>query len=198
MLQRVGSTQEGNASFSLSGDYYNRELSGRTLAEGSGGDGSVVSQKVPHHPGTFPGWEPFMEPWPCVLSWQQQAAGRLHPPRLKMEVRARHRLDVNVTSVLLGRCDRCGFLAAPPTYAPSALNVPFCSHHLWCQEPCFIFPSCFGSFQSNTTPPRARGWLTTVRRRRSRPPSPQPHRPGWAHLWTPPTLDPVSSVYNLS
>lgn len=31
MLQRVGSTQEGNASFSLSGDYYNRELSGRAL-----------------------------------------------------------------------------------------------------------------------------------------------------------------------
>lgn len=29
VLQRVGSTQEGNASFSLSGDYYNRELSGR-------------------------------------------------------------------------------------------------------------------------------------------------------------------------
>ena len=30
VLQRIGSTQEGNASFSLSGDYYNRELSGRT------------------------------------------------------------------------------------------------------------------------------------------------------------------------
>lgn len=29
MLQRIGSTQEGNASFSLSGDYYNREFSGR-------------------------------------------------------------------------------------------------------------------------------------------------------------------------
>lgn len=28
VLQRIGSTQEGNASFSLSGDYYNRELSG--------------------------------------------------------------------------------------------------------------------------------------------------------------------------
>ncbi|XP_029689291.1 vacuolar protein sorting-associated protein 13D isoform X3 [Takifugu rubripes] len=74
VLQRIGSTQEGNASFSLSGDYYNRE---------------------------FSGWEPFVEPWPCFLSWQQQAAGRLHPPRLKMEVRARHRLDVNITSVLL-------------------------------------------------------------------------------------------------
>lgn len=30
VLQRIGSTQEGNASFSLSGDYYNRELSGRS------------------------------------------------------------------------------------------------------------------------------------------------------------------------
>lgn len=28
VLQRIGSTQEGTASFSLSGDYYNRELSG--------------------------------------------------------------------------------------------------------------------------------------------------------------------------
>nr|XP_046254049.1 vacuolar protein sorting-associated protein 13D isoform X1 [Scatophagus argus]XP_046254050.1 vacuolar protein sorting-associated protein 13D isoform X1 [Scatophagus argus]XP_046254051.1 vacuolar protein sorting-associated protein 13D isoform X1 [Scatophagus argus] len=74
VLQRIGSTQEGNTSFTLSGDYYNRELSG---------------------------WEPFIEPWPCVLSWQQQAAGRLHPPRLKMEIRAKQRLDVNITSVLL-------------------------------------------------------------------------------------------------
>uniref|UniRef100_A0A665WW62 Vacuolar protein sorting 13 homolog D n=1 Tax=Echeneis naucrates TaxID=173247 RepID=A0A665WW62_ECHNA len=74
VLQRIGSTQEGNASFTLSGDYYNRELSG---------------------------WEPFIEPWPCFLSWQQQAAGRLHPPRLKMGIRAKQRLDVNITSVLL-------------------------------------------------------------------------------------------------
>ncbi|KAK0134325.1 Vacuolar protein sorting-associated protein 13D [Merluccius polli] len=74
VLQRIGSSQEGNASFTLSGDYYNRELSG---------------------------WEPFIEPWPCFLTWQQQAAGRLHPPRLKMAVRAKHRLDINITSVLL-------------------------------------------------------------------------------------------------
>ncbi|XP_023192292.1 vacuolar protein sorting-associated protein 13D isoform X1 [Xiphophorus maculatus] len=74
VLQRIGSTQEGNASFTLSGDYYNRELSG---------------------------WEPFIEPWPSALSWQNQAAGRLHPPRLKIDVRAKQRLDVNITSVLL-------------------------------------------------------------------------------------------------
>ncbi|XP_061647829.1 intermembrane lipid transfer protein VPS13D isoform X2 [Phyllopteryx taeniolatus] len=74
VLQRIGSTQEGNASFSLSGDYYNRELSG---------------------------WEPFIEPWPCFLSWQKQEASRLHPARLKMGVRAKQRLDVNITSVLL-------------------------------------------------------------------------------------------------
>ncbi|XP_037336994.2 intermembrane lipid transfer protein VPS13D isoform X1 [Pungitius pungitius] len=74
VLQRIGSTQEGKASFTLSGDYYNRELSG---------------------------WEPFIEPWPCSLSWQQQAAGRLHPPRFKMGVRAKQRLDINITSVLL-------------------------------------------------------------------------------------------------
>ena len=28
VLQRIGSSQEGNASFTLCGDYYNRELSG--------------------------------------------------------------------------------------------------------------------------------------------------------------------------
>lgn len=31
VLQRIGSTQEGNASFTLSGDYYNRELSGNKI-----------------------------------------------------------------------------------------------------------------------------------------------------------------------
>ena len=31
VLQRIGSTQEGNASFTLSGDYYNRELSGNLI-----------------------------------------------------------------------------------------------------------------------------------------------------------------------
>ncbi|KAK6307879.1 hypothetical protein J4Q44_G00211500 [Coregonus suidteri] len=46
-------------------------------------------------------WEPFIEPWPCFLTWQQQAAGRLHPSRLKMGIHAKQRLDINVTSVLL-------------------------------------------------------------------------------------------------
>ncbi|XP_019397092.1 PREDICTED: vacuolar protein sorting-associated protein 13D isoform X2 [Crocodylus porosus] len=73
-LQHVRANPEGYAQFTLSGDYYNRELSG---------------------------WEPFIEPWPCSVSWQQQAASRLHPSRLKLEVKARHRLDINVTSVLL-------------------------------------------------------------------------------------------------
>ncbi|MGH0118333.1 UNVERIFIED_CONTAM: hypothetical protein FKN15_048569 [Acipenser sinensis] len=73
-LQRVGSNPKGTASFTLSGDYYNRELSG---------------------------WEPFIEPWPCSVTWQQQAAGHLHPPRLKLGIKARQRLDVNITSVLL-------------------------------------------------------------------------------------------------
>ncbi|XP_034027547.1 LOW QUALITY PROTEIN: vacuolar protein sorting-associated protein 13D [Thalassophryne amazonica] len=78
VLQRIGSNPEGNASFILSGDYYNRELSG---------------------------WEPVLEPWPCFLSWHQQAAGRLHPQRLKVEIRAKQRLDVNITSVLLEHYD---------------------------------------------------------------------------------------------
>lgn len=50
----------------------------------------------------FLGWEPFIEPWPCFVFWQQQVAGRLHRPRLKTEIRAKQRLDLNVTSVLLG------------------------------------------------------------------------------------------------
>ncbi|XP_039611356.1 vacuolar protein sorting-associated protein 13D isoform X2 [Polypterus senegalus] len=77
-LQRVGSNAEGNASLTLSGDYYNRELSG---------------------------WEPFIEPWPCTINWQHQDAGRIHPPRLKVKVKAKQRLDLNITSVLLEQYD---------------------------------------------------------------------------------------------
>lgn len=51
---------------------------------------------------TLPGWEPFIEPWPCSVLWQQQVASRLHQPRLKVEVRAKQRVDFNLTSVLLG------------------------------------------------------------------------------------------------
>ncbi|XP_035236927.1 vacuolar protein sorting-associated protein 13D isoform X1 [Anguilla anguilla] len=105
VLQRIGSTQEGKASFTLSGDYYNRELSG---------------------------WEPFIEPWPCFLNWQQQAAGRLHPPRLKMGIRAKQRLDINITSVLLEQYSttKSSWLAdyckekveEPPTPSAAALS----------------------------------------------------------------------------
>lgn len=73
-LQHLRANPEGCARFTLSGDYYNRELSG---------------------------WEPFIEPWPCSVSWQQHASSRLHPSRLKLEVKAKHRLDVNITSVFL-------------------------------------------------------------------------------------------------
>ncbi|XP_042687544.1 vacuolar protein sorting-associated protein 13D isoform X3 [Centrocercus urophasianus] len=73
-LQHLRANPEGSAHFTLSGDYYNRELSG---------------------------WEPFIEPWPCSVSWQQHASSRLHPSRLKLEVKAKHRLDVNITSVFL-------------------------------------------------------------------------------------------------
>ncbi|MEQ2212638.1 hypothetical protein XENOCAPTIV_002650, partial [Xenoophorus captivus] len=104
VLQRIGSTQEGNASFTLSGDYYNREFSDSTNLSAS----IQIIMKM-HPVGVsfrvslcVSGWEPFIEPWPCFLSWQQQAAGRLHPPRLKIGIRAKQRLDVNITSVLLG------------------------------------------------------------------------------------------------
>uniref|UniRef100_A0A4W3GI10 Vacuolar protein sorting 13 homolog D n=1 Tax=Callorhinchus milii TaxID=7868 RepID=A0A4W3GI10_CALMI len=78
-LQRVGTNTGGSAHFTLSGDYYNRELSG---------------------------WEPFVEPWTCFLSWQQQVASRLHPPRLKLDLQAKQRLDINITSVLIEQCKR--------------------------------------------------------------------------------------------
>uniref|UniRef100_UPI00398EEC11 intermembrane lipid transfer protein VPS13D isoform X3 n=1 Tax=Pristiophorus japonicus TaxID=55135 RepID=UPI00398EEC11 len=78
-LQRVGTSPEGSANFTLSGDYYNRELSG---------------------------WEPFAEPWTSFLSWQQQAASRLHPPRLKLDLQAKQRLDINITSVLIEQYKR--------------------------------------------------------------------------------------------
>ncbi|KAJ7401442.1 hypothetical protein BTVI_95875 [Pitangus sulphuratus] len=74
-LQHLRTSPEGYAHFTLSGDYYNRELSG---------------------------WEPFIEPWPCSVSWQQQPSSRLHPARLKLEVKAKPRLDINITSVLIG------------------------------------------------------------------------------------------------
>ncbi|EDL29728.1 mCG140286, isoform CRA_b [Mus musculus] len=73
-LQHIRTNPEGFAHFTLSGDYYNRALSG---------------------------WEPFIEPWPCSVSWQQQASSRLHPPRLKLEAKAKRRLDINITSVLI-------------------------------------------------------------------------------------------------
>ncbi|XP_031659504.1 vacuolar protein sorting-associated protein 13D isoform X1 [Oncorhynchus kisutch] len=116
VLQRIGSTQEGNGSFTLSGDYYNRELSG---------------------------WEPFIEPWPCFLTWQQQAAGRLHPPRLKMGIRAKQRLDVNITSVLLEQysltksswlADYCKEEEQQPPQASAALS--------WMGSS--VDPPCFG------------------------------------------------------
>ncbi|XP_059807841.1 intermembrane lipid transfer protein VPS13D [Hypanus sabinus] len=78
-LQKIGSNPEGSANFTLSGDYYNRELSG---------------------------WEPFAEPWTTYLSWQQQAASRLHPPRLKLDLQAKQRLDINITSVLMEQYKR--------------------------------------------------------------------------------------------
>ncbi|XP_053546399.1 intermembrane lipid transfer protein VPS13D isoform X2 [Bombina bombina] len=73
-FQHLVSNPDGFAEFTLSGDYYNRELSG---------------------------WEPFIEPWQCSLFWQQQEASRLHPSRLKLDMNAKDRLDINITSLLM-------------------------------------------------------------------------------------------------
>uniref|UniRef100_A0AAZ3RG97 UBA domain-containing protein n=1 Tax=Oncorhynchus tshawytscha TaxID=74940 RepID=A0AAZ3RG97_ONCTS len=88
-------------------------------------------------------WEPFIEPWPCFLTWQQQAAGRLHPPRLKMGIRAKQRLDVNITSVLLEQysltksswlADYCKEEEQQPPQASAALS--------WMGSS--VDPPCFG------------------------------------------------------
>ncbi|TRY87039.1 hypothetical protein DNTS_009138 [Danionella cerebrum] len=113
VLQRIGSMQEGKASFTLSGDYYNRELSGAitntsfiswsesTCDKQTMFQSEVEVMKDLNLNQEQHCWEPFIEPWQCFLDWQRQAAGRLHPPRLKIGVRAKQRLDVNITSVLL-------------------------------------------------------------------------------------------------
>ncbi|XP_047110726.1 vacuolar protein sorting-associated protein 13D [Schistocerca piceifrons] len=56
----------GNSSFCLCGDYYNRLLSG---------------------------WEPFLEPWGCQLTWNHTPSSPSSPSPLE------NRLNVNITSV---------------------------------------------------------------------------------------------------
>lgn len=75
----------GTAECMLSGDYYNRALSG---------------------------WEPFLEPWRCTTTWQKNLIGKLgehspsnefpsKAPELELSVHSRKILDLNVTSTLL-------------------------------------------------------------------------------------------------
>lgn len=49
VLQRIGSNQEGNTSFTLCGDFYNRELSGRSIItareEAGSGYQSILNPK---------------------------------------------------------------------------------------------------------------------------------------------------------
>ncbi|ODN01813.1 Vacuolar protein sorting-associated protein 13D [Orchesella cincta] len=75
----------GSAECVLSGDYYNRALSG---------------------------WEPFVEQWKCTISWQKNLIGKLgayspnsefpsKAPELELSIHSRKTLDVNITSTLL-------------------------------------------------------------------------------------------------
>lgn len=144
----------------------------------------------------MPGWEPFVEPWMCSLSWQQQAAGRLHPPRLKMGIRAKQRLDVNLTSVLLGEYINKHAQAAQQVlqcfwfYTVCSHNTPYLL--MLVSGPVLLFfphkpeMSFIWSFQNSTTPPRSPGWLTTVMRR-NRLSTFRPHCSGWAPQSTLPT-----------
>ncbi|NXO05389.1 VP13D protein, partial [Rhinopomastus cyanomelas] len=113
-LQHLRANPDGYAQFTLSGDYYNRELSG---------------------------WEPFIEPWPCSVSWQQQASSRLHPSRLKLEVKAKHRLDINITSVLIEQytCTKQSWME---DYCKQDKEVNVISSEDWMGSP--VDPPCFG------------------------------------------------------
>ncbi|XP_039242295.1 vacuolar protein sorting-associated protein 13D [Pipra filicauda] len=113
-LQHLRTSPEGYAHFTLSGDYYNRELSG---------------------------WEPFIEPWPCSVSWQQQASSRLHPSRLKLEVKARPRLDINITSVLIEQytCTKQSWME---DYCKQDKEVNVISSEDWMGSS--VDPPCFG------------------------------------------------------
>ncbi|XP_077998114.1 intermembrane lipid transfer protein VPS13D-like [Glandiceps talaboti] len=73
-LQKLHGEKEGNAHFSLSGDYYNRHLSG---------------------------WEPFLETWRCRVTWKHQQPISTNPGRQIVEVKTKSRLDLNLTSSLM-------------------------------------------------------------------------------------------------
>nr|XP_002733622.2 PREDICTED: vacuolar protein sorting-associated protein 13D-like [Saccoglossus kowalevskii] len=73
-LQKFHGINDGLSVFRLSGDYYNRYLSG---------------------------WEPFLEPWKCKLAWQQQPVSGRSAGRLVVEIKADDRLDFNLTSSLI-------------------------------------------------------------------------------------------------
>uniref|UniRef100_A0A8C3DPQ3 Vacuolar protein sorting 13 homolog D n=1 Tax=Corvus moneduloides TaxID=1196302 RepID=A0A8C3DPQ3_CORMO len=113
-LQHLRTSPEGYAHFTLSGDYYNRELSG---------------------------WEPFIEPWPCSVSWQQQVSSRLHPSRLKLEVKAKPRLDINITSVLIEQytCTKQSWME---DYCKQDKEVNVISSEDWSGSS--VDPPCFG------------------------------------------------------
>ncbi|XP_059722821.1 intermembrane lipid transfer protein VPS13D isoform X2 [Haemorhous mexicanus] len=113
-LQHLRTSPEGYARFTLSGDYYNRELSG---------------------------WEPFIEPWPCSVSWQQEASSRLQPSRLKLEVKAKPRLDINITSVLIEQY-RCTKQSWMEDYCKQDKEVNVISSEDWMGSS--VDPPCFG------------------------------------------------------
>ncbi|XP_071432103.1 intermembrane lipid transfer protein VPS13D isoform X4 [Pithys albifrons albifrons] len=113
-LQHLRTSPEGYAHFTLSGDYYNRELSG---------------------------WEPFVEPWPCSLCWQHQPSSRLHPPRLRLELKAKPRLDINITSVLREQYT-CTKQAWMEDYCKQDKEVNVISSEDWMGSS--VDPPCFG------------------------------------------------------
>ncbi|XP_060085097.1 intermembrane lipid transfer protein VPS13D-like [Ylistrum balloti] len=70
--QKLGQVHEGTASFTLTGDFYNRALSG---------------------------WEPFLEQWRCHLEWKKYVKN--YEETTHFQINAQDMLNINITSALL-------------------------------------------------------------------------------------------------
>lgn len=64
----------GRLQCKLTSDYYNRALSG---------------------------WEPFIEPWSCDVSWERSLTTNSQTSRLQVELNSTETLNINITSTLV-------------------------------------------------------------------------------------------------
>ncbi|PIK58868.1 putative vacuolar protein sorting-associated protein 13D-like [Apostichopus japonicus] len=74
IFQKLLQNLEGRAYGVLSGDYYNRAISG---------------------------WEPFIEPWRCNVEWLQQEERKMYPEKLFIQMKVDDCLNINITREML-------------------------------------------------------------------------------------------------